>query len=130
MQTTPDTQQNLARFVATWKDIEYNGVKVLPPSALREVNCILKHVHRGCLSNILPERGTNRNERLLRELNKIVQSSRIGVELAYALVTCTFYQHNEKIRAAKENRCAKPIIAKCSKVSCESERFGLATALT
>ena len=106
MQTTPDRtilHQNLASFVAKWKDIEYNGVRVLPPSALREVNCILKHVNRGCVSNILPGRGTNRNERLHRELNKIVHSSRIGGELAYALVTCTFYQHNDKIRAAKEN---------------------------
>ena len=58
--------QNIDRFVAKWKNIQFNEVKVLPPSALREVNCILKHVDRGCLSNILPGRGTNRNERLHR----------------------------------------------------------------
>ena len=82
MKPTPDRtilHQNLACFVAKWKDIHYNEVKVLPPSALIEVNCILKHVNCGCLSNItqygstvyigivLPGRGTNRNERLHRE---------------------------------------------------------------
>lgn len=130
MKPTPDTgtlHQNLDRFVAKWKDIEYNGVKVLSPSALREVNCILKHVDRGCLSNILPGRGTNRNERLHRELNRILHSSRIGVELGYALATCTFYQHNEKIRAANDKRSSRPIISKYSltTICSEPERFGL-----
>lgn len=58
---------------------------MLPPFALREVNCILKHVNRGCLSNILPGRGTSRNGRLHRELNEIVHSARIGL--------CTGYMH-------------------------------------
>ena len=56
-----------------------------------------------------------------------MHSSRIGVELGYALVTCTFYQHNERIGAAKENRSTKPIFAKSSTKSFESEKFGLAT---
>ena len=92
-------RQSLNAFVSKWKDIEFNGAKVLPPVALREVNCILKHVDRGCLSHIPPGRGTNRNERLHRELKRIIHNSRLGVELGYALLTCTFYEHNEKIRA-------------------------------
>ena len=77
------------------------------------------------MSRILPGRGTNRNERLHRELNRVVHNTRLGVELAYALITCTFYKHNERIRAA---RLAKPITAKiqCRKFN-DGEKFGLAT---
>ena len=106
----------------------FNGAKVLPPVALREVNCILKHVDRGCLSHIPPGRGTNRNERLHRELKRIIHNSRLGVELGYALLTCIFYEHNEKIRATKENRASKPIIARSDHTLYVGERFGLATA--
>ena len=104
------------------------GVKVLSPAALKEINCILKHIDRGCFPRILPGRGTNRNERLHRELNRVVHNTRLGVELAYALITCTFYKHNERIRAAREDRLAKPITAKmqCRKFN-DGEKFGLAT---
>jgi hypothetical protein len=121
---------SLNAFVLKWKAVEYDGMKVLPPAALQEVNCILRHVDRGCLSCILPGRGTNRNERLHRELNKIVHNTRYGVELGYALITCMFFHHNEKIRAAREVRTAKPIAAYVCNHEFErvKEKFGLDTA--
>ena len=78
----------------------------------------------------MPGRGTNHNERLHRELNRVVSSSRYGVELAYALITCVFYNHNENMRAKKDGVISKPISAYSSTCmndidSCET--FGLAT---
>ena len=58
----------------------------------------------GCLSGIKPGRGTNRNEALHKELNKIVSSSRYGLELAYALFSNIFFRHNERIAAKLEKR--------------------------
>ena len=112
--------------------MEYNGVKVLSPAAIREMNCIRKHIEHGCLSRILPGRGKNRNERLHRQLNQIVHNTRLGVELGYALITCTFYEHNERIRATKEDRVAKPITARITDQQqiYGGERFGLATTPT
>ena len=60
-----------------------HGVKVLPPSAIREANCILKHVDRGCLSNVLPV------AEVQIITNDFIGSWRvlwIGIELGYALL--------------------------------------------
>ena len=45
------------------------------------------HVTQGCLSTIPPGHGTNRNERFHRFLNSFFNKSKIGVLLAYALMT-------------------------------------------
>ena len=120
---------SLEEFQQKWEHVAHEGVKILPLAAVEEINCILKHVDRGCLSNIMPGRGTNRNERLHRDLNQIVSSSRYGVELGYALITCTFHRHNEKIRCNREKRSPKPIIAVTdTHDSATLERFGLDTA--
>lgn len=59
--------------------------------------------HAKWLSGIKPRRGTNRNEALHKELNKIVSSSRYGLELAFALFCNIFFQH-ERIAARLEKR--------------------------
>ena len=57
-----------------------------------------------------------------------MKSSRYGVELAYALISGTFFNHNENIRAKKENRSALPIVAySCDTPTC-MEKFGLHTS--
>ena len=61
-------------------------------------------MERECLSGIKPERGTNRNEALHKQLNRIISSSRYGIELAYALLSTIFFKHNEKIQASLEHR--------------------------
>ena len=83
---TPETeviQSNMDRFVERWKNAECQGNKVLSKSALKEIDNLRIHVQKGCLSGIKPGRGTNRNEELHKDLNKIFSSSRYGVELAY-----------------------------------------------
>ncbi len=60
---------------------------------------------------INPGRGTNRNERLHRDLNHILTNSRYGIELGYVLLTSTLYHHNEKIRAKINKRVERPVTA-------------------
>ena len=119
-------RRNLESFQKQWENISCDGKKVLPPTAIHEINCLLRHIDKGCLSDIEPGRGTNRNERMHRELNKLLSSSRYGVELSYALLTSLFYVHNEKIRAEKEKRIAKPISSVDYRNIPETiQRFGL-----
>ena len=109
---TPNAEvltNNLDKFIQRWKGATFNGVKVLSAAALSELRKLRKHMEKGCLSGIKPGRGTNRNEGLHRTLNKIMGSSRYGVELSYALLTQCFYQHNERIQAKVEGRCEFPI---------------------
>ena len=122
-------KQSLLDFQCKWQNVTLNGKHILPPAAAKEVYSIIKHVERGCLSGIKPGRGTNRNERLHRELNKFMSTSRYGVELGYALITSAFYHHNENLRAAKHRRVLKPINAySCSTEQLNNcETFGLAT---
>lgn len=125
-------RQQMCSFQDTWHDVAYNGKLVLPPAAIQEIRNILVHIDRGCLSGILPGRGTNRNERLHKDINSHMTNSRYGVELAYGLITATLFQHNENIRAKKESRCALPIVAYTKHVANneDTETFGLATKST
>ena len=86
------------------------------------------HIRKGCLSGIPAGHGTNRNERLHRDLNCCLGHRRYGVELAYALITSVFFEHNEKSLSSRQKRNPKPVFG----YSCASdnprdsnERFGL-----
>ena len=92
-----------------WKDAECQKSKVLTQSALKEIDNLRITIQKGCISGIKPGRGTNRNEELHKDLNKIFSSSRYGVELAYALFTTCFYRHNEKISARGNKRPEYPV---------------------
>ena len=101
----PDVlRRQLCQFQETWENMEYNGKQVLPPAAVGEIRCLLVHIDRGCLSGILPGRGTNHNERLHKDISAHMKNNRYSVELAYGLITATMFLHNEKIRAKLENR--------------------------
>lgn len=58
------------------------------------------HIRKGCLSNIPAGNGTNRNENLHKILNKsmLAGASRIGPELAHAILTILFYQYNMRLK--------------------------------
>lgn len=102
-------EKNLDKFVERWKDAEHDGQKVLNAAALKEVDNIRVHMKKGCLSGIQPGRGTNRNENLHKDLNNIMSSSKYGVELAYALLTVIFFNHNERMAAKAEQRSEHPV---------------------
>ena len=90
----------------------------------------MKHIDKGCLSGIQPGCGTNRNERLHKQLNNILSNSRYGVELAYALLTSTFYLHNEEVAAKREKRTARPITACVDTTSSQKECFSLSNIIS
>lgn len=105
--TTPEPTvlvSQLNKFVMKWKNVEYSGWSVLSSAAIKEADNLRKHMERGCLSGIKLGRGTNRNEALHKQLNRIVSSSRYGIELAYALLSTIFFKHNEKNYASLEQR--------------------------
>ena len=57
-----------------------------------------KHILSGCLCNIPPGGGTNRNERLHCTLNGLFTWCKLGVLLAYALLTISIHAHNTSER--------------------------------
>ena len=82
MPTPPKDQlrRQLLMFKSKWKDIDCNGKPILPPAAITELQSLLVHINKGCLSGIPPGCGTNRNERLHRDLNTFMSSSKYGIE--------------------------------------------------
>lgn len=101
--------EQMDKFIVTWKDAKADGVSVISRPCLKEIDNLKKHISKGCLSGIKAGRGTNRNEALHKNLNKVLKSSRYGIELAYALLTTLFFMHNENQNAIREKRIAKPI---------------------
>ena len=85
-------------------------------------------MERGCLSHIKVGRGTNRNERLHRQLNSVIKGNRYGPEMGTALITLLFFRHNENILAKREHRHPNPVSAYYSSTQTDStECFGLLT---
>lgn len=123
---SPDILEcNINNFLKHWKNVEYDGKKLLSAAALKEIRNLRVHIEKGCLSGIKPGRGTNRNENLHKDLNKIMSNSKYGVELAYALLTVMFFNHNERMAANSERRMEYPIEHYFNNSPCTPERFGL-----
>lgn len=89
-------ERNIADFLKQWKPVAYEGAMVIPQPALDEIDKLLVHVRKGCLSEIVPSGGTSRNEGIHRVLNKTLKKSRIGIQFALALLGVFFYKWNEK----------------------------------
>lgn len=104
-------EQTLNCFIERWEDIPSNPIT---RSTLTEIECLRNHIRKGCLSNIPPSFGTEKNEQLHRLLNRSLVSgaTRISTELFVALLTILFYYHNKKIAASAHscNRRIKPVV--------------------
>ena len=102
-QSTPDPkilEKNINMFVQRWTGVKSdNGNTILTTAIIQEVNKLKAHIRNGCLSDIKPGRGTNRDESFHRSLNSFMKYSKIGTELAYALLTTTIDDHNERREA-------------------------------
>jgi hypothetical protein len=119
---------NLEVFTLRWSGQAVDGKRVLPEAAKNQISNLRKHIEKGCLSNIQPGRGTNRNEALHKSLNAHMKSARYGVEMAYMLLTTFFYNHNEKIFAQREKRHSRLIAEHNSWLQQKpstDEKFGL-----
>ncbi|XP_028418771.1 uncharacterized protein LOC114544301 [Dendronephthya gigantea] len=98
---SPDViSKNLEKFSNKWESVKNAaGLSVLTKEMLKEIKNIQVHINKGCLSDIPVGCGTNKNERLHRDLKKIVATNRIGLPLLYTKMFRMLYrlaQENEK----------------------------------
>ena len=93
-QDTPSSGEmleNLKCFLLKWKDIKHvDDEDVLTASAVHEIDCFKKHIKKGCLSDIPPGCGSEKNENLHKNLRHIIARSRLGIESALVLFTIFF----------------------------------------
>ena len=95
--TAQEISMNLRRFKGRWECLAYKDKKFLNNKAAKEIDNLLVHAEKGCLSDIPPGAGTERNENLHGHINKFLYRKRIGIQLAFALFTKAFAKRNNKI---------------------------------
>ena len=93
-------KKNLNSFIERWSNVPYSP---LTEATFIEIENLRKHIQKGCLSEIPPGCGTERNEGLHILLNRsmISGATTLSVQLATALLTLLLYHHNVKISAEK-----------------------------
>ncbi len=87
---------NLQNFLKKWENRESNGVKLFTSDRLNVISNIRGHILKGCLSGIPARFSTSVNERLHKEMKKLLAKNRMGTQLAYAKFTRFFFKHNQK----------------------------------
>ena len=123
--------KQLDDFVLTWKDVLFEEKPVLTLDALKEIVKLRVHIKKGCLSDIPPGCGTERNENLHKCLRKSACNVRIGVHIAVALFTTFLYVWNEKRKAGAAGKKFKvvPVIDSSDKLTVAKdkvdEKFGV-----
>ena len=97
--------ENLEKFTLKWESvINQSGTSVFIEEMLKKP--IKVHIKKGCLSDIPVGSGTNGNERLHRDMKKVVATNRIGPPLLYTKMFRMLY------KLAKENKNEMPTIHK------------------
>ena len=126
LSNTPNTsiiQENLDSFESKWKHVtDMKGEKLFKQETLIAMRNLRQHVSAGCLSNIPPGGGTNRNERLHEHIKNYFNRSRIGILLAYSLLHMIIYVHNSS-ETVKGKRIVCPIVAS----SCKTDQMATST---
>ena len=100
---------NLDKFIRKWKNMESQDWRIVNDNVLKEIECLKVHINKGCLSNIPPGAGTNRNERLHRHVRPHFSHTRLDLPLAVALMTVLLYQHNSRLIENITGYPSKPI---------------------
>lgn len=91
---SPDVmEKKLDLFTSKWKNAQ-----IFRPDTSIAIKNIKKHIIAGCLSNIPPGGGTNRNERFHRHIKSFFNRSKIGIFLAYALLSVIIHYHNSQTK--------------------------------
>lgn len=90
--------ENIEIFMRQWSTAEIDSILLLSSSAVKH------HVIKGCLSGMPPSGGANRNEAIHKSLNKSLDWSRIGLELALGFLGLLCYKWNEKISCKLTNK--------------------------
>ena len=101
----------LESFLVKWKDTrDNNNVKLFKTETVTALHNLKGHITNDCLSDIPPGGGTNKNERFHEYLNSFFHRSRIGILLAYALLTVVIHAHNNALKINGKS-LSKPIAA-------------------
>ena len=100
---SPDIMlRNMEQFVKEWKDVKSgSGKNLFTLETFRAIENLRQHMTTGCLSDIPPDAGTNRNERFHSQIKLYFNRSRVGILLAYALMTVIIHSHNSAIKMNK-----------------------------
>lgn len=109
---TPDQKQlenNLNSFIERWVNVPNGPLGNL--NTAKEIESLRLHIQKGCLSNIPPGCGTEKNKQLHRLLNRslITGATKMSVELAIALLTILFYYHSSK-SSASHHECSSRVV--------------------
>ena len=93
--------KKLQNFIDTWvNEIDGYGKNIITESTMQAITNLKHHITHGCLSDIPPGGGTNRNECFHSHLNAFIHRSRIGILLAYALISVIIHAHNNSYISA------------------------------
>ena len=102
-----EIESNLERLLFVWRG------KLKLKETLDQIENLRKHIRKGCLSDIPVGCGTEVNERLHRHINRslLCGVSRIGPELAVAVMACALYAWNCKRRLKRVlNKRTIPVV--------------------
>ena len=103
--------QKMETFVDEWKEVKStSGKSLFTNDTFQAIKNLNKHIASGCLSNIPPNGGTNRNERFHSHIKSYFNRSRVGVLLAYALISVIIHSHNAALKV-NGKYVSKPIRA-------------------
>ena len=80
-----------------WGHLNHNSNIFIYRDKTKEELRKLRDIHAGCLANIPPRVGTQRNESFHRKVNQFFHERRIiGFELGHSLLKLIVYNHNKK----------------------------------
>ena len=100
---TPSAEKlltNLDKFMTKWQQNDHEKATIFKPETVSALQRLRQHMQFGCLSGIPVGAGTNRNERLHQHLGNYFNRSKIGVLLAYALLSVILHFHNASTRVS------------------------------
>ena len=111
----------------------HDGKIILTPQIVEEINKLRSHIAKGCLSHIAPGRGTNKDESLHKRINNFMRYSKVGMELAYALLISVFDRYNEDVKKPSERKSileyvTQHLIGPKSESNVLPPKFGLTTS--
>lgn len=107
MKSTPNEakiKENLDKFMKKWRS---SPGSCMTQETLKQVENLRGHIDKGCLSEIPPGMGTERNEQLHWLLNRSLLSgaTRITIELAVAILMILFYNHSKRVSCNRKHIC-------------------------
>ena len=77
------------------------GWLLLQQTFFTELEKLKKHINLGCLSNIPPGCGTNKNENLHKQLRSLISRGKLSIRTANSVFSHLFYVHNIKKSGVK-----------------------------